>query len=245
MSNTDKSVVFRPGTVVTRWWWVRHAPVREDNGCIYGQKDLGCDTSDRVVFAAVGKILPRDAFWVSSNLKRTHQTAEAIWAAGFPQPMMMPHEQAFAEQNLGEWQGMNRAAFLASRPAGSSWFADIDVPAPGGESFMDLYNRVKGAIERITIQHAGRDIIAVAHGGTIKAAVGLALGGLPEKGLAFDIDNCSVTRLDYFATQDPAGKARSNWRLPMVNQQPWIADASHNAMHQPAGPEIATASKLA
>ena len=24
----------------------------------------------------------------------------------------------------------------------------------------------------------------------------------------------------------------------MVNQQPWIADASHNAMHQPAGPEI-------
>jgi hypothetical protein len=24
----------------------------------------------------------------------------------------------------------------------------------------------------------------------------------------------------------------------MVNQQPWIADASHNAMHQPAGPEV-------
>jgi hypothetical protein len=31
----------------------------------------------------------------------------------------------------------------------------------------------------------------------------------------------------------------------MVNQQPWIADASHNAMHQPAGPEIVPASKLA
>ena len=26
----------------------------------------------------------------------------------------------------------------------------------------------------------------------------------------------------------------------MVNQQPWIADASHAAMHQPAGPEIAS-----
>jgi hypothetical protein len=24
----------------------------------------------------------------------------------------------------------------------------------------------------------------------------------------------------------------------MVNQQPWIADASHAAMHQPAGPEV-------
>jgi hypothetical protein len=32
----------------------------------------------------------------------------------------------------------------------------------------------------------------------------------------------------------------------MVNQQPWIADASHNAMHQPAGPEVVTAeTKLA
>jgi alpha-ribazole phosphatase len=233
MSNTGKSVAAPNGAVATRWWWVRHAPVREDGGCIYGQKDLGCDTSDRVVFAAVGKILPRNGVWFSSNLKRTHQTADAIWAAGFPTPATMTQEAALAEQHLGEWQGMNRAAFLASRPAGSHWFAAIDVPAPGGESFMDLYNRVGGAIERITTAHAGQDIIAVAHGGTIKAAVGLALGGLPEKGLAFDVDNCSVTRLDHISS---AGHV--SWRLPMVNQQPWIADASHAAMHQPAGPEV-------
>jgi alpha-ribazole phosphatase len=233
MSNPGKAVT-------TRWWWVRHAPVREDNGCIYGQKDLGCDTSDRVVFTAVGKILPRDAVWYASHLKRTHQTAEAIWAAGFPRPATMQHEAALAEQHLGEWQGMNRAAFLASLPAGSHWFADIDQPAPGGESFMDLYNRVRGAIERITIEHAGTDVIAVAHGGTIKAAVGLALAGQPEKGLAFDIDNCSVTRLDHIA-----GDGRSVWRLPMVNQQPWIADPSHAAMHQPAGPEVVSQTKLA
>ena len=241
MSNPAKPSAASSAVVATRWWWVRHAPVREDNGCIYGQKDLGCDTSDRVVFAAVGKILPRNAVWVASNLKRTHQTADAIWAAGFPKPASMPHEAAFAEQHLGEWQGMNRAAFLASRPAGSHWFAAIDEPAPGGESFMDLYHRVCGAIARITEEQAGMDVIAVTHGGTIKAAVGLALGGLPEKGLAFDIDNCSVTRLDHIASGSHA-----IWRLPMVNQQPWIADASHSAMHQPAGPEVVPpATKLA
>ena len=136
---------------------------------------------------------------------------------------------------------MNRAAFLASRPVGSHWFAAIDEPAPGGESFMDLYNRTCGAIERINAEQAGRDVIVVAHGGTIKAAVGLALGGQPEKGLVFDIDNCSVTRLDHLASDGHNG-----WRLPMVNQQPWIADASHNAMHQPAGPEVEPpATKLA
>lgn len=235
MSNPDK-----PSVSQTRWWWVRHAPVRNDGGNIYGQKDMSCDTGDREVFVAVGKILPRNAAWYASNLMRTHQTADAIWAAGFPKPAVMPHEAAFAEQHLGDWQGMNRAAFLASRPVGSHWFAAIDEAAPNGESFMDLYNRVCTAIERITIEQAGKDIVAVAHGGTIKAAVGLALGGQPEKGLAFDIDNCSVTRLDHIAS---AGHA--SWRLPMVNQQPWMADASHAAMHQPAGPEVVPESKLA
>jgi alpha-ribazole phosphatase len=246
MSNPDKPFVHQHavpnGVVATRWWWVRHAPVREDGGCIYGQKDIGCDTSDREVFEAVAKILPRNAVWFSSNLKRTHQTADAIWAAGFPKPEGMTQEAAFAEQNLGEWQGLNRAAFFASRPiqVGSYWFAPIDDPAPGGESFMDLYNRTRGAVERINQGHEGRDIIAVAHGGTIKAAVGLALGNQPERGLAFTIDNCSVTRLDHLASDGHSG-----WRIPMVNQQPWMADAAHNAMHQPAGPELASATKLA
>jgi len=82
-------------------------------------------------------------------------------------------------------------------------------------------------------------VIAVGHGGTIKAAIALALGGQPEKGLAFDIDNCSVTRLDHIASPTV-----NVWRLPMVNQQPWMADAAHKAIHQPAGPEVTT-SKLA
>ena len=234
MSN-HRQIGCRPkGVVATRWWWVRHAPVREDGGCIYGQKDLGCDTSDRVVFDAVGKNPAAQCGLVCEQSETHASDRRRDLGRGISQARARcRRRQRFAEQHLGEWQGMNRAAFLASRPVGSHWFAAIDEPAPGGESFMDLYNRVRGAIERITAAHAGKDIIAVAHGGTIKAAVGLALGGQPDKGLAFDIDNCSVTRLDHFAS---AG--HSSWRLPMVNQQPWIADASHAAMHQPAGPEV-------
>src|SRR5260370_29286287 len=143
----------------------------------------------------------------------------------------MPPEPALAEQHLGQWQGMNRAAFIASRPLGSHWFADINEPAPGGESFMDLYNRTSHAIERINAEQAGRDVIAVAHGGTIKAAVGLALGGDPQKGLAFDIDNCSVTRLHHFASE-----GRSVWPLPMCNPQPSIPAPPPSAIHPPPAP---------
>src|SRR6267154_1426918 len=73
-----------------------------DGGNIYGQIDIVCDTGDREVFEAVAKILPRDAVWVASSLQRTHQTAEAIWATGFPKPASMAREAAFAEQNLGQ-----------------------------------------------------------------------------------------------------------------------------------------------
>ena len=61
----------KPKVVTTRWWWVRHAPVRNDGGNIYGQSDLACDTSDTYVFNAVAKVLPRNAVWYSSNLMRT------------------------------------------------------------------------------------------------------------------------------------------------------------------------------
>ena len=235
MSNRDNKNV-----TVTRWWWIRHAPGRSDGGNIYGQEDIDCDTGDVEVFEAVAKMLPRDAVWYSSNLKRTHQTAEAIWAAGFPKPANMTQERDFAEQHLGRWQGMNRAALLASQPPGRSWFAAVNEPAPGGERFMDLYPRVCRPLVRITAAEAGRNIIAVGHGGVIRAAVGLALGGQPDRGLSFDVDNVSVTRLDHIA-----GVGLSTWRLPMVNQQPWIADPRHAAMHQPSGPEVRPASKLA
>jgi broad specificity phosphatase PhoE len=227
------------GLRTTRWWWVRHAPVREDGGRIYGQSDLGCDCSDRVVFNGLARVLPHDAVWFSSNLKRTHQTAQAVWDAGFPKPDVMSQQADFAEQNLGEWQGLDRASFYASRPVqlGSHWFGPADERTPGGESFVDLYERVCARIERINAEHPGRDIVAVTHGGTIKAAIGLALGLGPAGGLSFAIENCSLTRLDHLALD-----GRTGWRVGMVNHQPWVAPSAHPTMHQPAGPEI---SKLA
>jgi len=136
-----------------------------------------------VVFEAVGKILPRDAVWYASNLKRTHQTAAAIWSAGFPKPAKLQHEAAFAEQHLGEWQGLNRAAFFASRPieVGSYGLRRSTIRRRAAKVLWTSYNRVRGAIERIGAEHAGNDVIAVGHGGTIKAAIGLALGSQPEK----------------------------------------------------------------
>ncbi|HWB45016.1 MAG TPA: histidine phosphatase family protein [Hyphomicrobiaceae bacterium] len=204
----------------TRWWWVRHAPV-PDNGRIYGQRDLDCDCGDANVFAALAHQLPRDAIWLTSNLVRTQQTAAAILAAapdrfrgtGF---LAIPE---FAEQHLGEWQGLERKPFYAARKVGveTLWFAPADECPPGGESFAALTERVGTAILRLTEEHRGRDIVAVTHGGTIRAALGLALQLPPQLALSFAVENCSITRLDHIGGAPPPGL----WRIAGVNQRPW------------------------
>jgi len=204
--------------VRTRWWWIRHAPVRVDEGRIYGQTDLPCDCSDQRVLSGLAALLPRKAIWVTSHLARTHQTAKAILTAGdFEAPQELQQNKDLAEQHLGDWQGLDRRSFLMNRkqePA-SFWYAAADERAPNGESFVDLMTRVGAAITRVTKSHQGSDIVAVAHGGTIRAAIAIALGLPPRGGFAFMIDNCSLTRLDHYQ-----GRQGSGWRVTMINHRP-------------------------
>lgn len=211
------------GFVRTRWWWVRHAPVRAavDGGRIYGAADVVCDCGDAGTFEGLASLLPRDAVWVTSHLGRTRQTAEAIWAAGYlpdgapvPDVLVRP---ALAEQHLGDWQGQDRASFFAARTAlpGSWWFAPAEERAPGGESFSELCDRVRADVDAVTRAHPGRSIVAVAHGGSIRAALAMALDVPAQTALAFAIENCSITAMDHLDGPSGAG-----WRVRVVNQPP-------------------------
>jgi len=77
------------------------------------------------------------------------------------------------------------------------WHSPAAERPPGGESFEDVVARVGGAMARITAEHAGRDVVAVVHGGTVRAALAVALGIDAERVLGFACDTCSVTRMDH------------------------------------------------
>jgi broad specificity phosphatase PhoE len=205
--------------VVTRWWMVRHAPVIGVNGRVYGQDDIDSDTGDEAEFKHLAGLLPHDAVWLVSHLKRTHQTASAIIAARVTHTVPAPIiTSELAEQHFGEWQGMSYAELEAVRGADylRFWHSPASERPPGGESFEDVVARVGAAMERVTAEHAGRDIVAVVHGGTIRAALSIALGIEPERALGFSVDTCSVTRLDHLK-----GAAEgAAWRIVAVNQHP-------------------------
>lgn len=208
---------------LTRWWWVRHAPVTVNNGRCYGQTDVPCDCSNDTAFAGLAAKLPKDAVWVTSPLQRTHLTAAGIVRAGLPGPDPIPGpdvivEPDLIEQDFGEWQGVTYAE-LAQRNGNlwpRFWLSPAHEAPPGGESFVQLLERAHRGILRLSAEHAGRDIIAVTHGGTIRAAVTLALGLTPEAALALTIDNLSLTRIEHF----PGSASAYPWRVTAINHPP-------------------------
>lgn len=207
-------------TTVTRWWFIRHAPVVGTTGRVYGQMDVACDVSDAASFKALAHRVPDAALWLVTPLSRTQRTAAAIAeqlrAAGRAAPPQPEVEPAFIEQSFGEWQGRSYrdiGAHGQGSDAHRFWLAPATETPPGGESFAEVVRRVGAALSGRSALHAGRDIVVVSHGGAIRAAVAHALGIAPEAALAIGVDTLSLTRIDHIA-----GPGKGNdWRLGLLN----------------------------
>ncbi|MBT4700112.1 MAG: histidine phosphatase family protein [Rhodospirillaceae bacterium] len=206
--------------MITRWWWVRHGPVPSQKGLIYGQRDVSCDTSDLAAFKGLAKTLPEDAVWVTSNLVRTHEPLRAIWQQSGKQgePLSEPN---FAEQSFGDWEGLTWDDFHAAKdPAYAQFWEDPgNNSMPGGESFADLIERVRSVIERLTDEHAGSDIVAVTHSGTIRSAIAVALGLDATQALNVVVDCLALSRIDYLGGSE--GSSRGGWRVTGINLLPY------------------------
>jgi alpha-ribazole phosphatase len=185
---------------------------------MYGASDVPCDTANRPAFEALAQRLPEDAVWITSHLSRAKDTARAIHDAGLAGHD--PHiEDSFGEQNFGDWQGKPYADLEYEVEAMQShkfWFAVADFQPPNGERFIDVVDRVGAAIARWNEAHLGRDIVVVAHGGSIRAALVHALGLDPNRALGIATDNLAVTRMDHLSGPGQGG----DWRIVFTNVTP-------------------------
>jgi broad specificity phosphatase PhoE len=140
------------------------------------------------------------------------EMAEALFAAGYPATAPI-EEPALIEQALGEWQGLPHAELPArlARPAHPFWPHDGEERPPGGESMADVIARVGETLDRLAALHQGEEVVVVAHGGSIRAAVAHALGIGANSALHLSVQNLGLTRLD----RTPEG-----WRVVCVNELP-------------------------
>ena len=208
-------------SVTTRWWLIRHAPVVNHGGRIYGHTDVDADTGNRKAFRALAAVLPARPVYVVTPLKRTTQTLAALVSAqgdrsGLVVPVIEPD---LMEQNFGVWQGLTHAEVHQQRgdEAHRFWLSPARERPENGESFTEVVDRVNAAMAILSDDHAGRDIVAVVHGGVIRAALAVALGIDPEAALRFSVDNLSLTRLVHYAPGDASPPV---WGVERVNAVP-------------------------
>ena len=205
-------------SVCTRWWWVRHAPVVGVDGVIYGSNDVDCDVSNVSHFESLSQTLPEGAVWVTSHLTRAKRTARAIADAGLemPDPVI---EENLAEQNFGDWQGLSWDKMAETDPKNyAAFWADPTANRPpGGESFADVIERTRSVIDRLCAEHRGRDIVAVVHGGTIRAALLVALDLNPVQGMSILVDTLSVGVTEHLCEGLLQGRG-GDWRVVGVNR---------------------------
>jgi broad specificity phosphatase PhoE len=201
----------------TNLWLIRHALVDENaRAILYGTMDVElCPTTlveQAPMYRALAERLPRPANWVVTPLSRTRRTAQAIFAAGYP-AQELTVEPGLIEQHLGEWQGLVHAALPArlAQPKHPFWpLAGTELP-PGGETFVEMIARVGPAIEALAVRYAGQDVVAVSHGGAIRAAVAHCLRIGADNALHLSVNNLSLTRLE---------RHDDGWRVVCVNEMP-------------------------
>ena len=123
---------------------------------------------------------------------------------------------AFAEQDFGDGVGLTSEE--VRKEYGDAykrfWLSPVSERPPNGESFQDLLARTRASIKTLTEQFAGRDIVCVAHGGTIRAALAIALGIDPAKTIPFAIDNLSTTMIDWL---HPEPGFEGGWQVRCTN----------------------------
>jgi broad specificity phosphatase PhoE len=213
---------YAPRVSTTRLFLIRHALVEPSARLtMYGSMDVGlCELALRqeaATYRWLAARLPRPARWLVTPLSRTRATAAAIFAAGYPETPLETHP-ALIEQGLGDWQGLPHEVFAERlrHPPHPFWSIAVDERPPGGESFRDVMDRVGPALDRLVTQNQGGDVVIVAHGGSIRAALAHAMGVDGQPVLAFSIKNLSLTRIE---------KVGPDWRVAAVNEEAFTLPA--------------------
>lgn len=175
---------------------IRHAPAIH-GGRLAGRRDVPADLSDRAAFRWLWARIQADppAHVQVSPARRCLWTACALYTTEATRA-----DPRLWEQDFGEWEGVPFSALPdLGRLSGDALAAHRP---PGGESFNDMIARVQPALTT-----ASGTMLVIAHAGTVRAALALAVG--PAAALRFEISPLSLTVMT---------RSGSDWTVRSVNE---------------------------
>jgi probable phosphoglycerate mutase len=109
----------------------------------------------------------------SSPLRRAFETAQIVGAPHGLEPVPV---DALREVDVGSWQGLTRAEIQERFPEQFARWLDYEQGWEDGESYDEMGQRVLAALLQLAAAHEGQRILAVSHGGPVRAAYAVADG---------------------------------------------------------------------
>jgi broad specificity phosphatase PhoE len=170
----------------TRLTLIRHAPsdaTRRSAFPVDERLDARALEEARALAPRLGRF---DAAWTGPAL-RAGETAEALG-------LNATVASELDECDFGSWRGRTLAELHADDPAAvAAWMQDPAAAPHGGESLLELLERVRGWLSARAGD--GSRTVAVTHAGVIRAAVVCALDAPPLAFWALDVAPLSRTVL--------------------------------------------------
>jgi broad specificity phosphatase PhoE len=109
----------------------------------------------------------------SSPLRRALETAEVLAASHGLEPVPVDD---LREVDVGSWSGLTRAEVEERFPAQFARWLDYGQGWEDGETYEEMGRRAVDALLRLAAAHDGERVLAVTHGGPIRAAFAFADG---------------------------------------------------------------------
>ncbi len=131
----------------------------------------------------------------SSDLLRAWATAQQVAAEAGLQVVAEP---GLRERRFGAFEGRTFREIEQSLPeAARAWRSRVPhwEPPGGGESLVQLRERIHATVHRLAARHAGGLVVLVAHGGVLDALYRLATGQPIESPRTWELPNAAINRL--------------------------------------------------
>jgi probable phosphoglycerate mutase len=107
----------------------------------------------------------------SSPLRRAYETAEVVAASRGLEPVTV---DALREVDVGSWSGLSRAEIEQRFPEQYARWLDYGQGWEDGETYEEMVDRVVEALQELAEARDGERILAVTHGGPMRAASAFA-----------------------------------------------------------------------
>lgn len=166
---------------------------------IQGQMDIGLNARGQWQAQQLGAALAERGIGpiYSSDLARAHHTALAIAAHAGIAPETVALHSGLRERAFGVFEGRTHAEIETHWPDEAlRWRQRVPDWAPGGgESPLQLRQRVAQTVAQIAARHPGEHIALVAHGGVLDMLYRLATGQAVDAPRTWELGNCAINRL--------------------------------------------------